>query len=264
MIVNNKYRILEPINSGEFGQVFKGENVRTKEKVAIKVEPITNQTKMLKRETQIYHYLGKSPGIPQIKWFGSDETNNYMVMSLLGKSLPAIKEEQDFGKCSLEQTISIAINIIERLKYLHEKGLIHRDVKPANFVIGCGKNSNQLYMIDFGFTKKYLKPNGDHIDICTGKKTIIGTPNYISINIHEGTEPSRRDDLESVGYIMIYLLTPIQSVQSVQSVQSIKTKMEIDDHINIPQKIKDYLKYCRSLWFEQEPDYNHLVYLLEK
>jgi|LakMenEpi03Aug12_release.lakeMendotaPanAssembly.Ray.scaffolds.fasta_scaffold458893_2 serine/threonine protein kinase len=256
-MIGNKYRILEKINSGEFGQLFKGENIRTKEKVAIKIESVSNQSSMLKRETQIYQYLGgKYRGIPQIKWFGTDGTNNYMVMTLLGKSLSAIKEEQPFNRCSLSQTISIAINIVQILKYLHEKGLIHRDVKPDNFVIGQDQKSDQLYVIDFGFSKKYLKSNGEHIDIFTGKQSIIGTPNYISINIHEGVEPSRRDDLESVGYIMIYLL-------GLDLSSSIKMKMDIDNNINIPQKIKEYLKYCRNLWFEQDPDYNYLVYLLE-
>lgn len=256
MIANNKYRILETLNSaGEFGQLYRGENVRTKEDVAIKVEPIASQTNLLKRETQIYQYLGNSPGIPQIKWFGSDNTNNYMVMSLLGKSLSALKREQPNSTFSLTSTISIAINIIKRLRFLHEKGLIHRDVKPDNFITGVGKNAKQLYMIDFGFAKKYLKKTGEHINICTGKQTIIGTPNYISINIHEGVEPSRRDDLESVGYIMLYLM-------GLGFELSYTIKLNIENNDSIPPVIKEYLKYCKNLWFEQTPDYDYLVELL--
>ena len=104
-LINNKYKIIEQIGSGSFGSIFKGENVRTKEKVAIKVEPIKNDTKLLKNESTIYQYLGSKHGFPVVKWFGKDTNNYYMVINLLGKSLEQLK---------LERWILSKVNITNR------------------------------------------------------------------------------------------------------------------------------------------------------
>ena len=258
MIIANKYKIIDRLGSGSFSQIYKGENIRTKELVAIKVEPSKNETKMLKHESRIYQYLGNTIHIPQLKWFGTDDTNYYMVLSLLGKSLACIKP----NTLSLTTTLSIAINIIKLLKGLHEQGLIHRDIKPDNFLFGLDDKCNQLYLIDFGFSKKYMKSDGiTHIDITTNK-TLIGTPNFVSINMHKGIEPSRRDDLESVGYVMIYLLRGDEDELQNNSynIQSYKENIERNDRI--PNVIKQYLSYCRNIGFEQTPDYGYLIGLL--
>jgi serine/threonine protein kinase len=158
MIISNKYEILEQIGEGGFGKIYKGRNIRTGENVAIKVEPIANQTKLLKNETKIYQYLAAGEGIPQIKWFGVDEVNNYMVTTLLGDSLSALKEK--YNTFSLKVVLQIGKQMLERLRFVHEMGLIHRDVKPDNFLMG---KENTLYIIDFGLCRKYLK--GDtHIE----------------------------------------------------------------------------------------------------
>ena len=258
MFVANKYKLISPITSGAFGQLYKGENVRTKELVAIKIESKECIKQMLKYETQIYQYLGNCEGIPQIKWFGSDTRHNYMVITLLGDSLTAIKE-QISTPLSLTQTLSISIKMIERVKQMHNKGLIHRDIKPDNFLYGLGKKSNQLHIIDFGFTKRYMKSdNITHIDI-KQDKTIIGTPKFVSINMHEGIEPSRRDDLESIGYIMLYLM----DLHISDNTDYYTFKLGIEENNTIPLIIKQYLRYCRNLWFEATPDYNYIIQLLQ-
>jgi serine/threonine protein kinase len=286
MIIANKYKIIDRLGSGSFSQIYKGENIRTKELVAIKVEPLKNETKMLKHESRIYQYLGNTIHIPQLKWFGTDDTNYYMVLSLLGNSLASIKPntlsrgcnvaekgrseslrntDPEYGtlvEYSLTTTLSIAINMIKLLKGLHEQGLIHRDIKPDNFLFGLDDKCNQLYLIDFGFSKKYMKSDGiTHIDITTNK-TLIGTPNFVSINMYEGIEPSRRDDLESVGYIMIYLLRGDghDIWNNTYDIKSYKENIERNDRI--PNVIKQYLSYCRNIGFEQTPDYEYLIGLL--
>ena len=87
---------------------------------------------------------------------------------------------------------------------MHEHDYVHRDLKPENFVIGLDKEENIIYLIDFGLSKKYKDSKGDHILYKEGK-SILGTVRYVSIYTHLGIEQSRRDDIESLGYILIYL-----------------------------------------------------------
>lgn len=200
-VIGNKYKCIQKIGQGAFGSIYEGENIRTGEKVAIKIEPIKQQTKLLKNETKIYQYLGSvKHGVPIVKWFGVDDENNYLVMNLLGESLQRQREKT--GPFSLCNTLNIGIQLLQRVKYVHENGLIHRDIKPDNFLFGLEKEETKVYLIDFGFSKQHQ---------CSEKKekkertTIIGTPNFISIRVHNYCEPNKKDDLESVMYILLYL-----------------------------------------------------------
>ena len=130
MIIANKYKLLSPIGNGAFGEIYKGENVRTKELVAIKMERISNETKTLKYETNVYKYLGNITGFPHVKWFGIIGDYYYMVLTLLGASIASIKRKSNF---SLKEVIYFGEKMIERVEYVHSKGLIHRDIKPDNF-----------------------------------------------------------------------------------------------------------------------------------
>jgi serine/threonine protein kinase len=253
MIIANKYKIIEKLNNGEFGTIFKGENIRTKEEVAIKIESISSDVKMLKRETQIYQYLGKAPGIPQIKWYGSTEKYNYMVMPLFGDSLVS-------KTFSLFDSFSIGEKMIRLLKFIHEKGLIHRDIKPENFVFN--QYGTDIYIIDFGLCKKYIDNENKHIEM-KKDKTIIGTPNFVSVNMHNGVEPSRRDDLISVAYIILQLINGSLPWQTQREMKEIKIQKQfICDWAKTPIKLIEYLKYCENLKFEEKPDYDYLIKIL--
>jgi serine/threonine protein kinase len=202
-MIANKYDLISKIGSGAFGSIYKGENVRTGEPVAIKVEPLKHETNLLKNEARIYQYLKGGVGIPQVKWFGVDDANNYMVINLLGESLQ--NNINTYGPFSLLNAISIGIQMIERIKYVHECGLIHRDVKPDNFLFGLNEQQERLYIIDFGFCKKCN--NQQTPTTTTPKKmtSILGTPNYISISVHDYIEPNKHDDIESILYTIMYL-----------------------------------------------------------
>jgi len=247
-IIGNKYKIGDMLGSGGYGTLFRARNVRTNEEVAVKVEPINNNTKLLKNETKIYQYLNSfcQKGIPKVLWYGSDKVNYYMVMELLGSSL---KEEVNKSTIQL-----IGIQIINRLEFIHSKQLIHRDVKPDNFLFGIYKNEDILYIIDFGFCKTYIN-NGIHIH---NKKRdhILGTPNFISIRVSEGEEPSRRDDLESVVYILYYLWNGTISVND--------KLLFLNKENNIPSYMIQLFDYCRNLGFEENPDYSYLYNILKK
>lgn len=127
-----------------------------------------------------------------------------MVMDLLGPSLQDL-----FQKCNrrfdLKTVVLIGKQVITRLEYLHSKKFIHRDIKPENFLMGTHQNCTKVFVIDFGLSKKYIQKNGEHIPY-KDNKSLTGTPRYASINSHLGIEQSRRDDLESVVYMLIYFL----------------------------------------------------------
>lgn len=260
-LINNKYKIIEKIGEGAFGSIYKGENIRTHEYVAIKIEPITNQTKLIKNESIIYHYLSNMHGIPTVKWYGKDHINYYMVINLLGNSLQKIKNK--ITVFSLKATMQLAIQIINLLKSIHEKGLIHRDIKPDNFLFGLNERKAQIYIIDFGFCKSFLN-NDKHIDM---KKTqnLIGSLTYASVNAHNYDELSRRDDIESLCYMLIYFISGRLEWQSMNTNTNTKIKqMKLNltknfDKSVIPLSIINVLKYVRTLSFSDTPDYKYIA-----
>jgi serine/threonine protein kinase len=256
MILSSKYELLEKIGEGSFGKIYKGKNIRTRENVAIKVEPIANQTKLLKNETKIYQYLASGEGIPKVKWFGVDKINNYMVVTLLGESLLNLKEK--YNTFSLKVVLQIGKQILERLKFIHNMGLIHRDIKPDNFLMG---DEHKIFIIDFGLCKKYFK-NDKHIENKKISK-IIGTPIFVSVNIHNLFEPSRRDDLESMIYVLMYLYFEKLDWNEDNDINEIKKKkIFITESEKLPKILKDMLNYVRNLRFEETPNYFYLSTLM--
>ena len=253
-LINKKYILLDKIGSGCFGSIYKGQNIRTKEYVAIKIEYIKDNFKLLKNESTIYQYLNGCEGIPHVKWFGKDEQKYYMVINLLGNSLQDLINKT--SKFSLALTLKIGIKVLTILKTIHDKGLVHRDIKPDNFLFGIN-DVNNIYLIDFGFCKSYID-NGQHNKI---KKIhrMIGSRNYASISSHQRYDLSRRDDLESLGYMLIYFNTGILPWNNISSEETIiKLKKDILKDNSYPSVLLDFLSYSRSLEYEEKPNY-HLI-----
>jgi len=258
-LINNKYKIIEKLGAGCFGEIYKGENIRTDEKVAIKVEPISNNLKLLKNESVIYQYLVGTTGIPNVKWFGKDTTNYYMVLNLLGDSLQTLINNKNVF--SLKLVLQVGLQIIFTLKSIHEKDLVHRDIKPDNFLLGNNDNNKkQIYIIDFGFCKSL-------VNITNVKKTtgLIGSLTYASINAHNYTELSYRDDLESLGYMLIYFYQGFLDWQKTADIKLIiQMKQQVVDNEKIPIVLRDFLRSVRTLGFKEMPDYNTLISLLKR
>jgi serine/threonine protein kinase len=261
-IINNKYIIINKIGEGSFGAIYKGQNIRTKEYVAIKIEPIQSETKLLKNETIVYQFLNEVQYIPHLKWYGKDTYNYYMVINLLGESLQSLKDKKQIFP--LKFVLKIGINIIYILQNIHDKGLVHRDIKPDNFLFGL-KEVNKLYLIDFGFCKSFVN-GGNHIEI---KRTnnLIGSKTFASINSHNFLELSRRDDLESLGYMMIYFYLGSLSWRDISNLNSSddvnekikEIKNSIINESKLPNVLINYIKYVKSLEFKERPNYNFII-----
>lgn len=267
-----RFRIGKKIGSGSFGDVHLGMDLQTGEEVGVKIESATSCTPQLLFESKIYKLLAGGVGIPNVHWYGSEGTYNVMVMELLGPSL-----EDLFNYCnrrlSLKTVHMLADQMISRLQYVHTKKFLHRDIKPDNFLVGIGSKGNQVHIIDFGLAKKYMdSKTGHHIPL-RERKSLTGTARYASINTHLGYEQSRRDDLEAVGYVLVYFLRgslPWQGLKAHskrEKYQKIcKKKVETPPERlceHLPTEFVQYLKYCRGLLFEDTPDYAYLRHMLK-
>jgi len=252
-MINNKYQILEQIGSGAFGKIFRGVNIRNNENVAIKSEPIDSESALLlKNETIFYEYLKELKHVPKIKWFGKDSTNYYMVMELLGISLGDLKKKA--GKLPLELVQKIGIQLILILQSIHSKGLVHRDIKPDNFLLGL--NNQKLFLIDFGFCKSF-----DHSERKTTKK-LIGTLNYASLNAHRLYDQSRADDLES----LCYTLTDLSENGLVWDKRDESEIIQYKENfITLPvyEQLKQLWNYIQHIGYDETPNYQMIINILK-
>ena len=265
--VGNKYKLGRKIGSGSFGDIYLGINIQTGEEVGIKMESIRTKHPQLSYESKLYRILQGGTGIPNIRWYGQCGDYNVMVLDLLGPSL-----EDLFNFCnrqfSLKTVLMLADQMICRIEYVHSKSFIHRDIKPDNFLMGLGKKANQVNLIDFGLAKKYRDPKTyQHIPY-RENKNLTGTARYASISTHLGIEQSRRDDLESLGYVLIYFLRgslPWQGLKAATkkakyekiSDKKMATPVEILCK-NFAPEFVTYFMYCRTQRFEDRPDYTYL------
>ena len=261
-----KYRINKLLGRGSFGCAFEGINIIDNSKVAIKVEKKNNQSHLLELESNFLSIL-KGFGIPEIKSYGYSGNFYILIEELLGSNLSQILKS--IKSYTIKDLAMIAIQIIDRLEYVHSKNIIHRDLKPENFLVGC-KNNSIIYIIDFGISRKFRSSRtGKHIKF--GKiGRIFGTLRYISHNASRGMEQSRRDDLESLAYMLVYLFVgklPWQDVK-LRNINFKKKYLEmlyLKTYLSpetvckgLPPEFSEYLKYCKNLLFEQDPNYEYL------
>ena len=269
-LIFKKFRPIKHLCKGAFCDIYAGINILTKEKVAIKVEERYKMDKNL--ETECYFLFSlKGLGIPKVISFGHNKEYDILVMPLLGKSLHEIQSTQNFN-FEFKDICLMAIQIIERIQWVHSQKIIHRDIKPDNFLIGLD-DPNIIYLIDFGLSKKYRSSiTGNHIK-CTRIKKFVGSLRYASINALRLREQSRRDDLESIGYMLIYLIKgklPWDNIKidnkRTSYLKFSQYKKNISPELlcnNLPEEFLDYVKYVRNLNFEDEPDYNYLKSLFQ-
>ena len=267
------YKLKKKIGEGSFGKIYISINLETKEEYAVKLETRESDSSrsLLEIEAYILSNL-KAFGLPEIKLFGLSNDYNILIMELLGQSLENLFQSQN-KSFSIKTACMLGIQMIDRIEYIHSRKIIHRDIKPDNFVMGRGLKSHIVYVLDFGLSKKYWSSSHKcHIPFVKGKK-LTGTARYASINALSGYEQSRRDDLESIGYIIMYFIRgslPWQGLKINKKddrykkiCEKKKSTSAKDLCSGFPPEFEKFVSYTRNLEFTQVPDYNYLRNLLK-
>ena len=271
-LIFSKYLIRKKIGKGSFGTVYQGINTSNNEKIALKVEKRDkNDPGTLENEALRLVYL-QGEGIPSVYCYGNNIEHNLLVEELLGKSLEEIFTS--YGKpFSLKTVCVLGIEMIKRIQYIHSKYYIHRDIKPDNFMTGRGPNEKKIYIIDFGLAKKYYSVSrAQHIKFITGKH-LVGTARYCGRNAHRGYEQGRRDDIESIGYVLMYFLLGVLPWQGLKAkknedqfekiAQKKYTTSFEELTLGQPEEFLNYFKHVDRLQFEDQPNYVYLIGLFQ-
>lgn len=263
--IANEYQVVKKIGAGSFGQVYLGKSINKNIKVAIKLEKKSSKSSQLRNEYYLYKYFNGFSSIPKYYYYSSDNTHNILVIDYLGRSLDDL-----YTKCgqklSLKTVLMLADQMISCIQFIHSKSFIHNDIKPENFVMGRNNRKNQVHIIDFGLAMKYRDPETHkHRPYETGRG-FNGTPRYSSVAALKGIRPSRRDDMEALGFLWMYFLRgnlPWMGVsvkgnneKRFEKLTQYKESVTFESLCNgYPDEFKEYLEDVRKLEFEQEPEY---------
>ena len=265
--VGGRYRLGKKIGTGSFGEIFEGTDIFDNSPVAIKLEHNTVKYPQLLFEAKLLKSI-PGTGIPTMHWFGIAGEYNAMVMELLGQNL-----EDLFNYCTknftLKTILMITIQIIERIKHVHENNYVHRDIKPENFLVGKDNTSKIIYILDFGLAKRY-RDEHTHIHIpLKENRNLTGTARYASCNAHNGLEQSRRDDMESIAYVILYFFKgklPWQGLKCKDKNEKYAKIKEMKMSITpeklcegFPVEFAKYLTAVKKLGFEEEPAYKTYI-----
>ena len=263
----DRYKLIRKLGQGSFGTIYQAQSKCSNKYYAIKLEDMKQNQFMLEDEAIFISYLN-CPRVPKLKSFGYSGSLIILVMELLGNSLDKIFEKLPSRKMSIRCVCNIAYQLLLIFEYIHTCDIIHRDIKPANVAIGYEEKSKYLYLLDFGLSKKYRSSKTKKHNPFFQNNKLIGNARYSSINALEGGSQSRRDDLESLGYLLLYLLLgrlPWQGHIShskedkYYKIKKIKKNTTAEELCQgLPKQFEDYVNYTRNLKYESDPDYNYL------
>lgn len=202
-------------------------------------------------------------GVPEVVWFGETERGEALVTEKLGPSLLQLFQYCG-GKFSMKTVLMLADQMISLLHLLHHHGFLHGAVHPSHFLIGTHETAHQLHLAGLGNCRRFRRGE-QHIPYTKGKAEVTDL-RFASINAHLGIEQTRRDDLESLGYLLLWMLAgtlPWDSAlclhRACESVMNCKTNTPTDRLCaHLPKEFSVYLNYCRALRFDMKPDYAYL------
>ena len=289
-LIAENFVLLTKIGHGSFGDIILSYSLKEKTEVILKKEKKTKnqRTSPLHNELKAYQTLldisnstdisGAKPvlqleiqGIPKFYGFGDKGDYYYLIQEFLGPNLSQLLNYCGKKKFTLGTICLIAMQMLNRIEYIHKRHYLHRDIKPENFCIGNEENTNTIYLIDYGLAKRFKdNKTNQHIPYREGRP-FIGTARYASINAHLGLEQSRRDDLISIGYNLIYMLKgglPWQGIKGKDKINKLaQKKIQIPNDVlcnGLPNEFLHYLNYVKNLKFEERPDYKFLKGLFGK
>ena len=283
-LIAENFVLLTRIGHGSFGEIILSYSLKEKTEVILKKELKKKNQKSSPLHTELKAYqtlldisnttdiTGLKPilqleiqGIPKFYGFGDKENYYYLIQEFLGPNLSQLINYCGKKKFTLGTVCLLAMQMLNRIEYMHKRHYLHRDIKPENFCIGNEENTNTLYLIDYGLAKRFKdNKTNQHIPY-REKRFFVGTPRYASINDHLGLELSRRDDLISIGYNLIYLVKgglPWQGMKGKDKANKLaQKKIQIPNDVlcnGLPNEFLHYLNYCKNLKFEERPDYKYL------
>jgi len=266
--IGGKYSLVRRLGEGGFGAVYLGRDFDAGEDVALKLEHHSLQPSVLEIEADTYANFKSLPGFPQMYWYGDHDDYKIMAFELLGPSLEDLLAYCD-GTFSLKTVLMIMDQLLGRFQALHAKGLLHRDVKPQNCLLGTGENGNLVYITDFGLAKEYDRTSknvGEEDRVV--RSCLVGTARFASIQAHQGYAQSPKDDLEALGYMMIYFLKghlPWQGLRAQDDEEKYRCIMEkkmalsLEDLCSeLPVEFLQYMQDVKSLPPGKKPAYRKM------
>ncbi|RAO71504.1 uncharacterized protein BHQ10_007516 [Talaromyces amestolkiae] len=247
------------------GTLYQGTHVETRETVSIKLERVDAAHPQLEHEANVHNRLAHIVGIPFVRWFGTDDNHRVMVMNHLGPNLEELLQQCD-GTFTLRTVLSLADQLIPLIESFHSERYIHRDIRPESIFVGSGIHDPQVYLTNLGLAKRYCDPkSGAHIAESEGK-ALVGTVYYASLHVHDGKGHARRDDMESLGFVLLRLMRgslPWQRTRCkkkdkmYRDIGEKKANIEVLCH-RLPSAFGEYFTHVRSLKFHDKPDYSYL------
>lgn len=277
-----RYRLEDQLGAGAFGEIYAGVDVKSEQPVAIKLEHVSAEHPQLAYEARVYKQLRASgmTRVPELYYSGKEGNYNVLVLQKLDENLESMLTSHR-RQLPMTTTLQFADQMLTLLEQVHDQGFIHRDIKPENFMVQHTAGSSHtvnvphLYIIDFGLSKCFWNPQTDEHIPFRSDKHLTGTARYASVNNHKGFEQSRRDDLESLGYVLIYLIKgrlPWQNQpgasrkEKYAKMQVMKEQAVRDRSLfqSLPAAFSRYFDYVQNLKFDDRPDYVFLRSLFKR
>jgi len=282
IVVASRFHLISKLGKGSFGVAYKSLDLLTNKHIAIKLERKRDtdsknnkqrrKTCVNTREISILERLNGCHRVPQLIWHGNYKQYHVMALELQGMNLSDLYEKNG-KKFSLQTVIYLLVECILCIEAIHAKGIVHRDIKPQNFIISCNPLSNKLYIIDYGLSSWFINSVNEHIAF-NDKCSPVGTARYASIHNHRGVHQTRRDDLESIGYMICFFMKGSLPWQGLREAGRVRKWRKIEQKKSsvsnatltqgLPMEFCYYLDHVKKLKYGQKPNYKKLVNVMKK
>ena len=263
-VIDGHLIVARVLGAGNFGCVCEAVDENTGGVAAVKLEDEECDCPQLAIEDCVLSETTDKglEGFPYRYGFGHQDGFLYLVMQRLGRSVEDLRAAAPEGRLSLPVVVGIARQALSRLQNMHELGYVHRDIKPQNFLFGVGDKAGVLYLIDFGLCKRVVDPGTREHCPVKKDKGLTGTPRYVSLATHMGYEQSFRDDIEALGYMLLYLhlgALPWQSLHNNREIHAKKMTTGLDLLCGgLPGAFRTTIEYARGMQYGTMPDYVNL------